>query len=42
MKKMKTVFVIDRTTRRATEEVQVQWVLDGKAWRPSSMMARRA
>ncbi len=30
MKKMKTVFVIDRTTRRATEEVQVQWVLDGE------------
>lgn len=32
MKKMKTVFVIDRATRRATDEVQVQWVMDGEGW----------
>lgn len=32
MKKMKTVFVIDRNTRRATEEVQVQWVMNGEGW----------
>ena len=30
MKKMKTVFVIDRTTHRATDEVQAQWVMDGE------------
>jgi hypothetical protein len=30
MQKMKTVFVIDRATRRATDEVQVQWVMDGE------------
>ena len=32
MKKMKTVFVIDRNTRRATDEVQVQWVMDGEGF----------
>lgn len=30
MKKIQTVFVIDRTTRRATDQVQVQWVADGE------------
>ncbi len=30
MKKMKTVFVIDRTTHLATDLVQEQWVLDGE------------
>lgn len=30
MKKMQTVFVIDRTTRRATDAVQVGWVMDGE------------
>lgn len=30
MKKMKTVYVIDRVTNRATDEVQVQWVIDGE------------
>ena len=30
MKKMQTVFRIDRNTHRATDEVQVQWVMDGE------------
>jgi hypothetical protein len=30
MKKMQTVYVIDRTTHRATDQVQVQWVVDGE------------
>lgn len=30
MKKMQTVFVIDRAARCATFEVQAQWVLDGE------------
>lgn len=30
MKKMKTVFVIDRTIHRASDEVQEHWVLDGE------------
>lgn len=30
MKKIKTVFVIDRTTHRATDEVLVDWVLKGE------------
>ncbi len=30
MKKIKTVFVIDRELRRATEVVQEKWVLDGE------------
>lgn len=30
MKKIKTVFVIGRNTRRATEEVQEHWVIDGE------------
>lgn len=30
MKKIKTVFVIDRVLKRATEEVQEAWVLEGK------------
>lgn len=30
MQKMKTVFVIDRETRKATDEVQVEWVINGE------------
>jgi hypothetical protein len=30
MKKMKTVFVIDRSTHLATETVQVEWVINGE------------
>jgi hypothetical protein len=30
MRKMKTVFVIDRNTHLATDEVQEQWVIDGE------------
>lgn len=30
MKKMQTVFRIDRDTHRATDEVQVQWVMEGE------------
>lgn len=30
MKKMKTVFVIDRATHLATEEVQIDWVINGE------------
>lgn len=30
MQKMKTVFVIDRTTHRATDQVQADWVINGE------------
>lgn len=30
MKKMQTVFRVDRNTHHATDEVQVQWVMDGE------------
>ncbi|KQW84051.1 RNA ligase 1 family protein [Brevundimonas sp. Root1279] len=30
MQKMKTVFVMDRTTHRATSEAYAQWVIDGE------------
>lgn len=30
MQKMKTVFVIDRDTRKATDKVQVEWVINGE------------
>lgn len=30
MQKMKTVFVIDRSTHRATDDVQIDWVLNGE------------
>lgn len=34
MKKMKTVFVIDHSTRHATDDIhpESQWVIDGEGW----------